>query len=236
MKIFLPMILSFVMMCFAHAQNFEVIDQSGTLKGSIGDVIKVPIKIKNNSNRPIQIIVKRLEQVIGTSQSSYFCWGSECYAAETNQMPLSKKLEPGETSSKFKTVLETGLVAGFSTVKYLIYDRDNPSDAVEYEVTYTVEDLNNKKAIFSSDEVHINDVYPNPVVDFAIIDYNLLHEDTHAKIVIHNVLGSIIGEHELAYLETKLKINTEEFNPGVYFYTLYIDNDGVMTRKLVVRK
>lgn len=230
------MIFSFVMMCFAHAQNFEVIGQSGTLKGGIGDVIKAPIKIKNNTNRPIQIVVKRLEQVIGTSQLSYFCWGSECYDTEVNQLPLSKKLEPGETSSKFKTVLETGLVAGFSTVKYLIYDRDNPSDAVEYEVTYTVEDMNSKKAIFSSEEVHINDVYPNPVVDFAIIDYNLLQEDVKAKIVIHNVLGSIIGEYELAYLETKLKINTEDFNPGVYFYTLYIDNDGIMTRKLVIRK
>ena len=230
------MIFSFVMMCFAHAQNFEVIGQSGTLKGGIGDVIKAPIKIKNNTNRPIQIVVKRLEQVIGTSQLSYFCWGSECYDTEVNQLPLSKKLEQGETSSKFKTVLETGLVAGFSTVKYLIYDRDNPSDAVEYEVTYTVEDMNSKKAIFSSEEVHINDVYPNPVVDFAIIDYNLLQEDVKAKIVIHNVLGSIIGEYELAYLETKLKINTEDFNPGVYFYTLYIDNDGIMTRKLVIRK
>ncbi|MBL6444913.1 T9SS type A sorting domain-containing protein [Fulvivirga sp. 29W222] len=236
MKIFLSMIFSFAIICFAHAQNFEVIEQSGTLKGSIGGTVKAPIKIKNTSDRPIQIIVKRTDQIIGTSQSSYFCWGDECYEPEISQMPLSKKLEPGETSSKLKTVLETGLSAGFSTVKYLIYDRDNPSDAVEYEVTYTVEDLDKKNTIFSSDQVHINDVYPNPVVDFAIIDYNLLKEDIHAKIVIHNVLGSIIGEYELAYLETKLKINTEELNPGVYFYTLYIDNDGIMTRKLVIRK
>lgn len=223
-------------MCFAHAQNFEVVGQSGTLKGGIGEQITAPIKIKNNTNKPIQIVVKRLNQVIGTSQNSYFCWGSECYEAEVKQMPVSKKLEAGETSSKFKSVLETGLVAGFSTVKYLIYDRDNPSDAIEYEVTYTVEDGANKQTIFSSDEVRINDVYPNPVIDFAIIDYNILKEDVKAKIVIHNVLGSIIGEYDLAYLETKLKIKTDDFNPGVYFYTLYIDNDGIMTRKLIIRK
>ncbi|ELR70340.1 hypothetical protein C900_04025 [Fulvivirga imtechensis AK7] len=225
-----------MVMCYTHAQNFEIVEHSGTYKGHIGEQISAPIKIKNLSDKPLQIIVKRIDKVIGTSQENYICWDGECYGADVNQVPLSKRIEPGETSAKFRSVLESGLVAGFSTVKYLIYDRNNPADAIEYEITYTVEDDSAKPTIFTSEDVRINDVYPNPVVDFAIVDYNLLKEDTKAKIVIHNVLGSIIGEYELAYLETKLKIKTENFNPGVYFYTLYIDNDGVMTRKLIVRK
>lgn len=236
MKLFLATILSLAVMCLAHAQNFEIVEQSGTYKGNIGEQITAPIKIRNTSDKPIQIVIKRIGKVIGTSQDNYFCWGGDCYSSDINQLPLSRKIEPGEVSSKFQSVLEAGLVAGFSTVKYLIYDRDNPSSAVEYEITYTVEDDAAKKSIFSSDEVKINDVYPNPVVDFAIVDYNLLKEDAKAKIVIHNVLGSVVGEYELAYLENKLKIKTEDFNPGVYFYTLYIDNEGVMTRKMIIRK
>ena len=236
MKIVLSMILSFAVLCGAHAQNFQVVATSGTYKGSIGESISVPIKIKNNTNRPIQLVVKRLDQVIGTSQSSYFCWGNECYEPQVSQTPISKRLEAGEISQNLKSILEAGLAPGYSTVKYLIYDRDNPANAVEHEVAYSVEDEGDKEIIFNSEDVRINDVYPNPVVDFAIIDYNVLKEDVSAKIVIHNVLGSIIGEFELTYLETKLKIKTDELNAGVYFYTLYIDNDGIMTRKLVIRK
>lgn len=223
-------------MCTAHAQNFVIVEQSGTYKGSIGEQIFAPVRIKNLSDKPIQIAVKRIGQVIGTSQQSFICRGEECYEPEVNQLTLAGRIAPGEVSSDFRSVLESGLAAGFSTVKYLIYDRDNPADAIEYEVAYTVEDGVEKKIIFDSNDVRINDVYPNPVSEFAIVDYNLLDETVKAKIVIHNVLGSIIGEYELAYLETRLKIKTDTFNPGVYFYTLYIDNDGVMTRKLVVRK
>ena len=93
-----------------------------------------------------------------------------------------------------------------------------------------------ERIIYESRAIRINDVYPNPVTEFALIDYNVLDDNIEAKVVIHNVLGSIVAEYELPYLETRVKINAEEFNAGVYFYTLYIDNEGVMSRKLIVRK
>lgn len=216
-------------------QSFEIMGERGTYEGEIGRSIKVPINIKNLTDRPIQIVVKRIDQVIGTSQTSHFCWDKECFDNKTEQLPLSQKINKGEISNKFVSVLETGLVAGISTIKYLIYNRDIPSDAVEYEITYTVEEDLGNNLIFSSPEVKINEVYPNPATEFAIFDYKVLDEDIEAKIIMHNVLGSIVGEYELAYLETKLKVITENMNPGVYFYTLYIDNDGVMTKKMVVR-
>ena len=210
------------MLCLlSFGQNFEVVSSNSNFTGSIGDQIKAPVTIKNLSDKPIQIVFKRDE---------------ECYEATTDEIPLSKRINPGETSNKFESILEAGLVAGISTVRYLIYDRDNPSETIEYEISYIVEEETNPNAIFSTSEIRINEVYPNPVREFAIIDYNLHTEEIEAKIVLHNVLGSVVGEYELSYFETKLKINTEEFNPGVYFYTLHLDNDGVLTKKLIIRK
>jgi hypothetical protein len=57
-----------------------------------------------------------------------------------------------------------------------------------------------------------------------------------AKVVIHNILGSQVGHYELPVFETKVKIQADELTSGVYFYTVYLDNIGVLTRKLVVRK
>jgi hypothetical protein len=57
-----------------------------------------------------------------------------------------------------------------------------------------------------------------------------------AKLVVHNILGSAITNHELPFLESKVKIQAEDMTPGVYFYTVYLDNIGVLTRKLIVRR
>lgn len=220
----------------SHGQGFEVVSSNSSYSGSIGEQIKAPVKIKNLSDKPIQVVFKRLDKVIGSSQRNYFCWDDECYDAATDEIPLSKRINPGETSDKFESILEAGLVAGISTVKYLIYDRDNPSEPIEYEINYIVEEAVSASVVFNTPQIRINEVYPNPVREFAIIDYNIHIEQVEAKIILHNVLGSVVGEYDLSYFETKLKINTEEFNPGVYFYTLHLDNDGVLTKKLIIRK
>ena len=236
MKIFLS---TFIICLFAYGlrcQSFEVVDNNRTHIGTIGQTINAPIRIKNLTDQPIQIIIKRLDKVIGTSQKNYFCWGEECYDENVNELPLSKRIAPGETSMKFESILETGLVAGISSDKYLVYNRDNPSESVEYEVNYTVNEDRGKNAIFSTEDMRINEVYPNPVTAFAIIDYNINNKEVEAKIMLHNVLGSVVGEYDLSFLETKLKIDTKNLNPGVYFYTLYLDNDGIITKKLIIRK
>lgn len=231
-------VILFLLICFvsARAQSFELIDAPASMNVTIGKRIVLPVAIRNTTDRPLQLIVQRTDHILGTGQTNYFCWGSDCFTPETERMPVSKKLGARSSTENFKIILETGLNAGFSTVKYQIFDRDNPMDVIEYEITFHIEERSNTSRIFDSRAIRINDVYPNPVTDFAVVDYNLLDRDVKAKVVIHNVLGSIVAEYELPYLENKVKIQTSDYNAGVYFYTLYLDNDGVMTRKLIVRK
>jgi len=74
------------------------------------------------------------------------------------------------------------------------------------------------------------------VVDQAFIDYRIHNETLKAKVVIHNILGSPVGNYELPAMENRVKIQADEYTSGVYFYTVYLDNVGVVTRKMVVRK
>lgn len=219
-----------------RAQSFQLVDAPNVLDVTIGERVVLPITIQNKTDRPLQLMVKRVDKILGTGQTNYFCWGGECYEPETERIPVSQRLDARVASDKFKIILETGLNSGFSTVKYQIYDRDNPMDIIEYEITFNIVERRSANRIFESKAIRLNDVYPNPVKDIAVVDYNLIDRDVKAKVVIHNVLGSIMAEYELPYLENKVKIQTSEFNAGVYFYTLYLDNDGVMTRKLIVRK
>lgn len=218
------------------AQDFQVVEDNTVHTGKIGSTLRAPIVIKNTGELPVNIMIRRIDKVIGSSQNSYFCWGNECFSEEIDKLPISMRIDPGTTSEDFVSVLDAGLVEGFSTVTYLIYDRSNPVSSVQYEITYSVESEQEERIIYNSRAIRVNDVYPNPVTEFAFIDYNVLDDNIDAKVVIHNVLGSIVAEYELPYLETRVKINAEEFNAGVYFYTLYVDNEGVMSRKLIVRK
>ena len=63
-----------------------------------------------------------------------------------------------------------------------------------------------------------------------------MNDQIKAKIVVHNILGNIVGEYSLPSFENFVRVKTDDLSAGIYFYTLYIDNEGVMTRKLIVRK
>jgi len=236
MKLLLTTILTVMLLTSVNAQRFEVVDNNKSFNARLGEKVSTPLKIKNLTNEPLQLVIRRIDNEIGSSQKSFFCFDGECFEDSAEQLPEQYVIPAGETSLKFESILETGLVAGLSKVKYIIYDRNNPAEAIEYQLTYNIEEKKEKNLIYNSDDLRINDVYPNPVSEYAIIDYNILNREVEAKVILHNVLGSVVGEYQLPFLENKVTIKTNEYNPGVYFYTLYIDNDGVMTRKLIVRK
>jgi len=216
------------------AQNFELSGLQDSYKGSIGDLIRAPLLLKNNSEKTITLIIRKVDTQIGSTQKNFFCVDNNCLDQRTEDYIL--KVEPGQTLQNFSIGLEAGLVEGFSEVKYIIYNKSNPAESRQIELNFVVEGRPEKSNIYTSRFITIHDVYPNPVTDRANIDYQLHSDVVKTKIVIHNILGNALTEYELPFSETKVKILTDQLSAGIYFYTLYIDNEGVMTRKLIVKK
>ena len=225
----------FYFLSFAvFGQGFEVTGITDNYHGNIGEVIKAPLRIKNNSDRPITLVIKRIDSQLGTTQKNYFCIDGNCLDSKVEDYQL--RIEPGQTTTTLEIGLYAGIAPGFSSSKYLIYNRYNPVDSYELEMNFAVEEKKPEKNIYSSRFITVQDVYPNPVTDFAYIDYRILNDQINAKITLHNILGNVLGEYELPSLENKVKVRTETLSSGIYFYTLYIDNEAVMTRKIVVKK
>ena len=216
------------------AQNFELSGLQDSYKGSIGDLIRAPLLLKNNTEKSITLIIRKVDTQIGSTQKNFFCVDNNCLDQRTEDYII--KVEPGQTLQNFSIGLEAGLVEGFSAVKYLIYNKSNHAESRQIELNFVVEGKPEKSNIYSSRYITIHDVYPNPVTDRANIDYQLHNDEVKTKIVIHNILGNALTEYELPYSETKVKILADNLSAGIYFYTLYIDNEGVMTRKLIVKK
>ncbi len=225
----------------AGAQSLEIVNTDANQHGIIGQDLRTVIKIKNISDKPIYFSISEVKKTIGSSQKSFLCINNDCDDGNIanrsgNIASYVRKLMPGETDESIVAVLESGLVRGISTISYRVFNVKRPEDYVQIEMHYEIKELSDESLLYSSKTVDLTDVYPNPVTDVAIFDYKIKNDSKEAKIIIHNVLGSVAGEYKLNPFEQQLKVSVENYNPGVYFYSLYIDNEGVATKKLVVRK
>jgi hypothetical protein len=216
------------------AQSFEMVGLQENYPGVIGETIKVPLRLKNVTDRPITLIVRKVAAQIGTSQKNYYCIDNQCLDHKTEDFVV--RLEANQTLSTLQVALEAGLALGSSTVKYIAFNKSSPAEVFEFELNFQVEEAAEKQDIYSSVNIQLHDVYPNPATDHAWVDYTIFDSQVKAKIMIHNILGNTIEEYPLPVSENKVKIRAEALNPGIYFYTLYIDNEGVITRKLLVKK
>jgi hypothetical protein len=215
-------------------QTFDLLDRQDAIQANLGETLRIPIKIRNNSEKAQFYIIRKLPSDLPTSPKGYFCFDNKCL--ESGISEFSKRVEPGETLQKLVYVVEGSLLTSQSAVRFQVFPRLNPQDIQDYSVAITVNEKLGKPVLFQSKDITIHDVYPNPVQDHAFIDYQLHNENVKAKLVIHNILGRPLDEYELNSSETRAKIQTEEFTSGIYFYTLYLDNNGILTRKLIIRK
>ncbi len=88
--------------------------------------------------------------------------------------------------------------------------------------------------LFKNNQIRISKFYPNPVHNFANIDYELI-ESIKAKVRIQNLVGGIEAEYNLAKDNNRVTINAYDFDPGTYFYTLFIDDDPIVALKLLIK-
>lgn len=228
------LIICLSMASLLKAQQFQLPDIQESFQTVVGETLRIPIKITNQSDKALFYIIRRVQGDLGESQKGYFCLDKNCL--ETSFSEFSKRVEPGETIQQLAFVLESGLIASQHAIKFQIFPKGNPAEMQEFTVSVNVHERSEKPVLFHSKEITIQDVYPNPVQDHAFIEYRIHNENIKAKLTIHNILGKPMDEFELPTSETRVKLQTEEYTSGIYFYTLYLDNNGVLTRKLIIRK
>lgn len=221
---------------FLQAQSLKVVDTESVQSGVVGSELRTAIRLQNVSSETIYVRSEKLNNQIGSSQKSFFCIDNDCVDGDIVSVDQLFPIKPNETITVLTSVLETGLVTAVSTVKYRFVNARDTDDFTDFELNYDISERIKEGMLYTSENMELSDVYPNPVSETAIFNYTILDNAKEAKIIIHNVLGSIAGEYVLSAFENRLAVDMESYNPGVYFYTLYLDKEGVATKKLVVRK
>lgn len=216
------------------AQSFELLDRTEQYSTGFSQTVRIPIKIRNTGDKAQFYIIRLTTNELSETQKGYFCLDKTCLEAGITE--FSKKVEAGATLEGLHYVLETGLVAGQYPIRFEVFVKGNVNTLAEHAVHVLVEEKPSKSLVFQSKDITIHDLYPNPVNDHALIEYRLHNDAVKARVVVHNILGSAVNDMSLSYAENKVKIEASDMSPGVYFYTVYLDNIGVLTRKLIVRR
>ncbi len=175
-------------------------------------------------------MVRRIETNMPPETSSFFCW-VQCYPPTVSVSPDGLLMAPGDFSNLFSGDYEPNGIPGEASISYVFFDEDDLSNFSTINVTFDVAvgiEENN------FDNVYLSNAYPNPASTVMSLDYDL-KDVNGAKLVVYDLLGSVVKNVEVTDAIGKLKVNVSDLDDGVYFYSLLVKNETVKTQKLVVK-
>jgi hypothetical protein len=172
---------------------------------------------------------------IGSSQNIKICFGESCFDPRQDPTKIRINLSPGEVFTDLYIEFELGITRTNGTFDLHFFNVDNIRDSFVIEGVYNVssestsEDVNHK-------DIDIGGIYPNPSNRTAQLDYKIKNQNANARVVVNSFIGNPIYDFNLDPNQETFIIPVTELNPGVYFYTLIVDNKNIVTKKLVVKR
>lgn len=221
---------------FTEAQQVRVLSDGVEFRGDLGSTQRKTVILQNESNQVKTYLLKSLRGNIGSSQKVKICIGDKCYDPKKELAKIKIELEPGELLTDLYLDFEMGIVETRGSFDLSFVNESNLRDLFVVEARYEVDDPSDKIDEFDYKDIVLSDVYPNPSVRIAQFDYNFKNQSVKARIAINSFIGNPIAEYELDPERNTLAISVSDFNPGIYFYTLFLDNKNIVTKKLVVKK
>ena len=222
----------------ALAQSLEVwINEKSTIPCPMGTIVETNVSFRNTSDQPVEVQVKKLKEKLQKNQGAFFKLGNRMTGLRSSISQNTLTLQPGETSSEFVAYFSSGFHEGKSEVTFRFFNADKKVDYQDLTIKYDVmSDIKTNK-LFINQQINISFMYPNPATHYGEFAYKMsMESSSKVEITLHNVLGSEVGRYKLPSNENILRINFKDLDAGVYFYTLVMDDQSLVTKKFVVKK
>ena len=224
-----------------YAQSLEISNSFGTYKNGdtitltytdIPATISAKFSVTNISNSIVSIKAKRTEIDTITGSINYFCDWHNCYPPTTSVSEVAYDLGAGKIFKPFLVDYKPEGNAGVSTVMYTLFDVNNPSDSTAIIIRYLagsgvgIED--------ATSNIEVSNIFPNPAKNSVSLNYNL-NGATNARLVIRNILGSVVKSQEVSGNSGRINLNVSDLTNGVYFYSFLVNEVAVKSTKLIIQ-
>lgn len=218
------------------AQQIRVLSESLEFNGDLGSTQRKTIILQNESDQNKTFFLKSLRGNIGSSQNIKICIGDQCFNPRRDLAKIKLTLKSGEIMTDLYLDFDMGIAETRGAFDLFFVNESNLRDVFVVEAMYAVQNSKTKVNEFDYKEMILSDIYPNPSNRIAQLDYEYKNPKVKAKITINSFIGNPIAEYELDPERSTLAINVSDFAPGFYFYTLFLDNKNIVTKKLQVKK
>jgi hypothetical protein len=226
---------------------FSALSQSLTLSDTLGaaipnnstialndapDVSEVPLFlwVKNVSGTNLNVRARKREVQMTTDASLTFCWAGNCFPPSTNISLGTTAIAAGATAKEFSAHFAPNSGRGQSKVRYTFWNEANIADSVSVNVDYNMFPA----GIENITAATISSVYPNPASTDVTVSY-AIPTGEEGRFVVRNLLGSVVKEEILPEGSGKLGFSVAGMTEGLYFYSLLVNGQPAMTKKMIVR-
>ena len=202
--------------------------------------------VGNTGPASIAVKCERFEGVQAAGSYNYFCWDA-CYDTLVNISVGTLPIAPGDTNKFFYGAYEPRTGTGNSTITYCFYVDGTPSDSACLTLTFNENSpLDSVYGIIAINPVvgiefigntgrnEILGIHPNPAKSATALSYSLMQNVNVGQLVVRNMLGSAVYRSDLKGTVGQVIIPVGQFNNGMYFCTMIVDNKVYATKRLVV--
>ncbi len=212
--------------------------QTVTVNANASDLdVDQKFNVFNNTSNPVLLNVKRYELSYVAGSKNYFCW--ELCLNDINSgaqwlvthPPVFNQINPGDSVTYFGAHVKPQGNPGTHTFRYVWFNTADANDSVYVDIVF-----NFAVSVNTIDKNDIKfELYPNPATHFTKINFNI--PSSYPKLlVIYDMIGNKVFESSINNMEGSLNVDLSKFNNGVYFYSLWIDNKAILTRRLIVAR
>lgn len=250
MKAILIMIVFLVLGIGSYAQQVLLMDRfdgnkvvNGTTISAfstdtnITDLTKY-FTIKNNTDRPLALYMRKTVNVMADSTSDYFCFSVKCWPDDDTAY-IADSIAPGAESFNFASHVThirrfdiPPLPPGTTSITYTLYDHEAFPEPVEASVT----------VIYQLSPVGVDEpwqeavaVYPNPASD-RITVRTKESMPREAALFLYNGLGMLAKQPTYHLSGNTLTFPVDRLSAGVYFGKLVAGNGKQMTFRFQVTR
>ena len=239
-KYLLFILLSFSFSVYVAGQGLiQLTDTTGTditndtlivsVQDPVEDILSAHVHVTNNSDASINVKIYKFENQIVENTSNTICWAGICFPPDSYETDRAQEIPAGETNTSFHGDYTHNTNSGQSEITYVFFDEAMPDDTAFVLVLFRV-NTNDAKELPS---VLISNAYPNPANDFVMMDYEIAN-GVDAFISLHNILGVELERRILKPFENKVKIETGQLKPGIYFYSVFVENSLQHSNKIKI--
>jgi hypothetical protein len=238
-KYLLLFCLTGITVLLTYSQSLQLSDSAGPIANNStrikygspsADEIVSYVFVKNTTANPIPVKVKKVPLIALHTTFNSFCWVL-CWSPEVFVSPDSIVIDAGRTdSTDFSGHYIPNGVVGISTIRYVFFNTNNPTDTVCVNIDFDTY----PSGIHNLTNASLSGAFPNPADNMVSFTYSV-PQISCAKIIIRNVLGSVVKEVDITNNSGKLSFSTSELENGVYFYTFLVNGNSQVTKKLVIR-